>query len=210
MIYISYYYKKPSKVNLGPCTREFVVNDHASLRRSESFYLALASAALWVGCRFGFDPLCILLCPAWLESSHLCFFVLQGASSSTADFWKNIEGSTPLFRFTLRLYVSNVFGGGSKVVIELDEHLRVIWIACSIQYFWSSPLLYTGWYYGIILVPWLPSERGSKVFGGTDSWLWAMSWEVFPLPSSFVDLWQRMAQRYVFPSIGWDFICIHI
>ena len=66
--------------------------------------------------------------PALWRVLHLpiVVFFLQGVYSNTLDFWVNLDVSTPFLRFPLRIFVSGVFGVGSKVVRELADNFRAI------------------------------------------------------------------------------------
>ena len=56
------------------------------------------------------------------------FYFLQGALSNNLDFRKDLKISALLLGVPLRLFVSEIFGGGSKVVGEFDVNFRMIWI----------------------------------------------------------------------------------
>ena len=56
------------------------------------------------------------------------FFVLQGVLSNSLEFQKNLMGSATFLGVPLRLFVSGVFGGGSKVVGKFDVNFRTSWI----------------------------------------------------------------------------------
>ena len=72
------------------------------------------------------------------------FFVLQGVSSNTLAFRKNIEGSALFLGVTIRLFKSNVSEGVSEVVSKLDDHFREKCQVYSMQSSRMSPLLFLG------------------------------------------------------------------
>ena len=120
-------------------------------------------------------------------------FFLQCVSSNTLVFWGNIEGSALFLRVPLWLSVSDVFGGGSKFVKKLDNHVCERWLVFPVWYSWRSPLLLLG----CCILPLLSGgslvgfsylgslcERGSEIIGCTASQLWRDI-----LGSVFPDLW---------------------
>ena len=82
---------------------------------------------------------------------------LQGTSSKILAIRKNIEGSALWLGIPLRLFLSDVFGGGSGVDKDLADHL---WRRCIFWSVWSlrcSPLLFPSlWVHPTTLV-WLRS-----------------------------------------------------
>ena len=98
-------------------------------------------------------------------------------------------------------------------VLEEDPKLSGNFMAISartglkipFQYSWRYLLLYPGWrckfdcYFLLVSlwislqVPWFPSERVPKVFRGTASKMWAISWEVFSLTYGLIFPWWIMS-----------------
>ena len=154
----------------------------------------------------------ILMCPSRLASDHLwgCL-VLQGVSSKTLAFQKNIEGSALLLGVPLRLMVSDVFRR------RLQRCWRNCWLflrklawlffpissrRCQL---WSTgccfcPLFSVGCLVGLSSLGSL-IKSFSKILGETDLQLQAISWEVFSLTSVFVVPWRISVQWDFFPSI---------
>ena len=147
--------------------------------------------------------------PAFWGGWHLTisyfFYFLQGASSNTLAFRKNIEDSAPFLGVPLWLFVSNIFG----------TRLR------SCRKIWSQFPVFSNLVSGLLRYPNRSSgnvlagfstlgslcDRGSKVFWGTASLLWAMSWEAFSLRSVFGVLWRRRDRRDIFHSLRQDLLC---
>ena len=184
-------------------------------------FLELVSAALFrVGQRVGFSSHILLVFPSWLaiclgwvclfvqssfrhlgflEKSWVLYSVLED-SPSIFDFRCFLEQAPKLPANFLSLSISaraaEVFLP-SDLFVNLRSCPKVVYIRplvwrCSLQVIVDScPLLYL---YG----------RGSKVLGRTASRLWAMSWEVFSLPSIFLVLWRRRDQWDILPSLWWN------
>ena len=126
-------------------------------------------------------------------------FVLQGASSNTLYFRKNIKGSAPFLGVTLQLFMSDVFGGGPKVISKIDDHLCASWWVYSVQSSQWYPLLLPGCcpsdhfslaaFLRDLACPLVPCATGASEFlEGMPSQMRVMSWEVFSLPSGSVVL----------------------
>ena len=117
---------------------------HTSLRRSTSFVLPFPAQPFRLVASRILPP----LFSAVYSTVGICplvgIFVLQGELSKKLAFRENIEDSAPFLRAALQLFVSNVFGGGSKVFRKLDDSFRASWLACFVQYYWRSPLLSPG------------------------------------------------------------------
>ena len=143
MIYLSNYFINLSKIHLEPCSCAFVFIRQHIFHMVFIFCLALAIAdLLGVGWRGGFSSHSFLMCPSRLAYAHFWDrLVLQGASSNTLALCKYLEGSSLYFRVPLLSSVSDLFEGGSKVVSNISARLRVIWLVCSILYYWGSPIL---------------------------------------------------------------------
>ena len=98
-----------------------------------------------------------------------CLF-LQGAPSNTLVFRGNIEVSTPFLGVPLQKSVSNIFGGGSKVVGEFGVNFCVIWIVQSSRSYLVSFLSFFPSDHSSLapflraLVPWYPCLLGDKNF----------------------------------------------
>ena len=115
-----------------------------------------------------------------------------------------IGGSTSNFS------VSDAFGGRSEAVEKIDVNFHVMWWVSSVIPSRRYPLFFPGrggirpLFSSSIFTGCRPlvslSDRGYKVLGGTASWLRAMSWEVFSMPSCFVVLRRRRSQRAIFHS----------
>ena len=99
MIYPSNYFINLSKVNLGPCTCAFVVTSRHVLRQSVYFFLCLSVRPYLVLVGKASSPPIVYCCVQ--HGWNLTIVGLQGATSNTLDFCKNIEASSPYLRVSL-------------------------------------------------------------------------------------------------------------
>ena len=152
-----------------------------------------------------------------LESFHLfftrCFVQNIGLLNKYRGLYSVLEDSPSIFDFRCFLeqapklpanFLSlSISARAAEVFLPSDifgnlqscpkvVYIRPLVWRCSLQVIVDScPLFYL---YG----------RGSKVLGRTASRLWAMSWEVFSLPSIFLVLWRRRDQWAILPSLWWN------
>ena len=140
-----------------------------------------------------FDAIwCLLMCPSRLEPFHVCVYFYKVCDTINWPFVKFIEGYALFLRVSLRFFESSVFGGGSKVVSELDNNYHVIWHkspsyiigglrSCLWVDFFIQMLLSGGYLVGIFSPLGSLSKRGSSVLAGTASTLQVIYQEVFSL-----------------------------
>ena len=103
----------------------------------------------------------------------------------------------------LDVYFCATWSWGSVLVFFAVSLLLLYCLVHSDAIFWMRSC-------GIILVPWFPSDTmGSKVSGGTASWLQAMSLGVASLPPVPVDHWLRRSCGEIFPSL-WRNFCVAV
>ena len=98
--------------------------------------------------------------------------------SNTLDFWKNLKGSAPFLEVPLRIFVSDVFGGGSKVIGKSNVNFCANWNLFHSTFSKFSSLVAestrktncssVGVLKGFLYLSSL-FKRGSKILGGTAS-----------------------------------------
>ena len=155
----------------------------------------------WGWRQVGYEPLLyLLLCPEQVSSSHRCVYLTRCILKQlrlSENFLRNLFWS---WGFPFDCFVSDIFRGGSEVVIGLDDNSHAIWIECSVQSSRKSLFLSPGWNIhttncfwrrscGNIILLWLLYERDSKVFRDTASLLREVSPEDFSLFSIIFMSW---------------------
>ena len=184
-------------------------------------YLALVSADLfgidWQGW-FSYRKFVPALCRGW-NLPRILFFCSTRCVVQPLGCLEKYWGHLSVCSASLCLHnVSDIFGSGSKVVWGMFGNFCVTWSEKTFQSSFSILLvarlyhpfgcywLVALWweYLGPIAHVWL---RGSKMFGGTALHLWAVSWEVFSLPSVHIIPWQISSWGSVLPSIQHDLFC---
>ena len=168
------------KVHLGPGTHVFVVTVQ-HVYQTVCIFIFL----------FPERPLVLVPILLWLHLSSdvssmvdiwslVFFLVLQGVLSNILVFYKKIEGYAPFLSLPLRLFVSDIFRGGTEDVGRLCDNSWSSWLVYLIWYSCRSLILFPCCYFissSLVevlqdLVPWYLGQRGSKFIGGTDFWLW--------------------------------------
>ena len=164
-----------------------------------------------------------------MASSHFFFYKVHSPRIWIFYFtgFSSVSDLDSLSRATSRswgsfwlLNVSDVLEGVPKWYGETCGHFwrDLVWQSVPISCQYPS-----GWQVASILQPRCPwcglmgflflvslCQRGSKIIGGTDPCLQAMSWKVFSLPYCFIFLWQRRSWWSLFPALQLDFFDIII
>ena len=135
------------KVHLGPGTHVFVVTVQ-HVYQTVCIFIFL----------FPERPLVLVPILLWLHLSSdvfsmvdiwslVFFLVLQGVLSNILVFYKNFEGYAPFLSLPLRLFVSDIFRGGTEDVGRLCDNSWSSWLVYSVWYSCRSLILFPGFYF---------------------------------------------------------------
>ena len=196
MIYLSYYLQTCLRSIWSHALVNYFSPLKASLWQSAYFILRLSARTFKGLVRKADSPLLSFLSQlARLTSSHWCIFLFYKVRCPTPWTSGKIFGATICSWWPPSIVLSPTFlDGAPKLSYELDCTFRGIWLGSFLPIFpvvyalvsrfiIHMIALYLRRSCGIVLIPWFPFERGSKVFWGTASQLQAIYQEFFSLPS---------------------------
>ena len=167
-------YPRSTRCSDGLHVLSFACHCGPSRGRSERWMLLpFVSCQYW---HVRFLPVIVLFYKVYLENLDifLCWLL------SCVRFGQCLEVSALLLMILFFLKISDVFGGGSEVVSESFQFLPrdLASLYCPIysgisaldsgsSTFW--PLIWRRSFWGILIIPHFPDDRGSALFGGTTS-----------------------------------------
>ena len=221
---------------MGTYTCALVITGRCISRTAQMICLALFRAALLRVVQWGgFYSWKYLLWLAWLElipgvfrfkrcvfQHHRYSISLDSQPYTFLTYWRPVCTSC-VFCFSGFPYILlslTFLEGYPKLSEELDGNLCTTWYGGFNPNLQEVSAILIAWllfslcsccrYLRIVIVPWFPYERGSKVFEGAALRLQAINREVFYLPSGIVTPWQRRHHRVLLPSLWSYYFCCRL